>query len=70
MKKLGKVVAIEKGRLILKTDKKVKKGDEIYDESKRFIGNIVGFRTEKGNNYAVVSTKKAPGPFKGGKLYG
>lgn len=70
MKKLGKVASIEEGKLILKTDKTLNEGDQVYDESQRFIGNVIGFKDKEYGQYAVISTKKNPEPLRGQKLYG
>ncbi len=70
MKKLGKAVTIEDGKLIMKTKEPVKKGEQIYDESKRFIGNVIGFKGEEYSKYAIISPKKDPEPLVGDKLYG
>lgn len=70
MKKLGKVVTVDNGKLILKTNEKLKRGDKVYDEGNRFIGNIISFKKEEHGQYAVVSPKKDPEPLRGEKLYG
>lgn len=70
MKKLGKVASIDDGKLILKTDEVLEKGDQVYDESGRFIGNVIGFSNEEYGEYAVISPKKDPEPLRGKKLYG
>ncbi len=70
MKKLGKVASVKDGKLILKTDKTLDEGDQVYDESGRFIGNVIGFKDEEYGEYAVISPKKDPEPLNGKKLYG
>jgi len=70
MKKLGKVVSTENGKLILKTDKELRKGRQIYDESNRFIGNLISFKEKGEEKYAVISTEKDPEALIGEKLYG
>lgn len=70
MKKLGKAIELEGNKLILKTDKAIKKGDKVYDESNRFIGNVIDFKGKDKKNYAIVSSKKDPGQMLGEKLYG
>ncbi len=70
MKKLGKIVSTENGKLVLKTDKDMRKGRQVYDESNRFIGNIIKFKEKGEEKYAVISTKKDPEPLIGEKIYG
>lgn len=70
MKKLGKIVSIKDGKLILKTKNAVKKGKKVYDESERFIGNVIGFQDEEYGEYAIISSKKKPKALVGEKIYG
>lgn len=70
MKKLGKIVTVKDGKAILKTKEPVKKGKKVYDESKRFIGNVIGFKDEEYGEYAIISPKKKPDSLMGEKVYG
>lgn len=70
MKKLGKAVSLKGNKVVLKTDKELKKGDKIYDEKRRLIGNVVKFLDKEDGGYPLVSPRKPPKPILGEKLYG
>ena len=58
MKLLGKVVSMNEGKLVLKTDKLVKLGSKVYDERSRHIGTVVDYFGPTMGPYLLVSAKR------------
>jgi rRNA processing protein Gar1 len=70
LEKLGRVVSISDGKLVLKTDELIKLGSEVYDDSKRHVGTVVDYFGPTMGPYLLVSPKKDPGKLVGEFLYG
>ena len=70
MKKLGRVVSVSDGKLVLKTEELVKLGAEVYDDGERHIGTVIDYFGPTMGPYLLISTKKDAGQLVGEELYG
>jgi len=69
MRNLGRVVSISNGKLVLKTDKLVKMGSEVFDDAGRHVGTVVDYFGPTMGPYLLISPKKDPNAFLGKELY-
>ena len=70
MKKLGRIVSKEKKKIVLKTDKLVKIGTEVYDSGERHIGTVIDYFGPVDGPYLLISTKKDADKMIGMEIYG
>ena len=70
MRKLGRIVSKEKKKIVLKTDKLVKIGTEVYDESERHIGTVIDYFGPVNGPYLLISTTKDAEKLIGREIYG
>lgn len=70
MKKLGRVVSLTDGKLVLKSKELVKIGSEVYDSAERHVGTVVDYFGNTLGPYVIVSPKKDAGMLVGEELYG
>ncbi len=70
MKRIGRAVSISDGKLVVKTERLVKIGSEVFDDAGRHIGTVVDYFGPTMGPYVLVSPKKDPAPLVGQELYG
>jgi len=69
MRKIGRVVSISEKKLVLKTDKLVKMGSEVFDDGGRHVGTVIDYFGPTMGPYLLISPKRDPNPFVGKDLY-
>jgi rRNA processing protein Gar1 len=70
MKKLGRIVSVTDGKLVLKSKELVRIGAEVYDSSERHVGTVVDYFGNTLGPYVIVSPKKDAGMLVGEEIYG
>ena len=71
MRRLGTVVSVSEGKLVLKTEKLVKIGSRTYNEKEIYVGTVIDFFGPTDGPYVLVSPEsREPGEFIGEELYG
>ena len=69
LKKIGRVVSVSDGKLVVKAEGTIKIGAEVYDSGERHIGTVSDYFGPTAGPYLLISTKKEPGQLVGEELY-
>ena len=69
MKSLGHVISISKGKLLIRTERKLREREKIFDESGNFVGTVLEIFGPVERPYVLISPKKEPTHYMGKELF-